>query len=317
MTGDTGTSILDALRVSVASWYYALRNLAALGLLCALIFTAIRILLSSVADEKAHYKMLLIDWVKAVCLVIFVHLIMILILNVCDVLVNILGNLNSRYSMIAYIRGKLAASLSINQIGYLVLYGMLTYYTLAFAISYFKRFLYTMLLIVIAPIVSLLYAFGKQGKDIFNKWLKEFIYNAMLQPYHLLIYTLLFGWVAAILEAGKNDIFVVIYECIVAHFIKDAEKYYRSLFGMGQGVAGLGQFDTGEKTIKNVQKKIVDTVKTVGQAALAVVIPGGMAAAGAKAASMASQGMQAGQAAGKFGQIASEFKGVNRRNNSA
>ncbi|HAB66220.1 MAG TPA: hypothetical protein DCE23_02510 [Firmicutes bacterium] len=310
MTGDAGTSILTALKVSVASWYYALRNFAALGLLCALIFNAIRILLSSVADEKAHYKMQLIDWVKAACLVIFVHLIMILILNVCDILVDILTNLNSRFSMLAYIRGKLFASWEMAQIGYLVLYGMLTYYTLAFAISYFKRFLYTMILIVIAPIVSLLYAFGKQGKDIFNKWLKEFVYNAMLQPYHLLIYTLLFGWVAAILEGGSNDIFVVIYACIVAHFIKDAEKYYRSLFGMGQGVAGIGQFDTGDKVIKDVKKKVVDTVKTVVTTAAAVLLPGGMALNAAKGAAMAGQAGNAGKAASNLAGTAQQFKGV-------
>lgn len=311
-----GSAILGALRVSVASWYYVLRNLSALGLLCALIFTAIRILLSSVADEKAHYKMQLVDWVKAVCLVIFVHLIMIFILNICDILIDILSSVNSKFSMLAYIRGKLFASWDTAQIGYLILYGMLTYYTLAFAISYFKRFLYTMLLIVIAPIVSLLYAFGKQGKEIFNKWLKEFIYNAMLQPYHLLIYTLLFGWVAAILEAGSNDIFVVIYACIVAHFIKDAEKYYRSLFGMGQGVAGLGQFDTGDKTIKNVQRKIVDTVKTVATTAAAVIIPGGMAVAGAKGATMTSQAMNSANTAKNLGESAGELKGINRRTNT-
>lgn len=311
LTGDIGTNVLIAIKASVASWYYALRNLAALGLLCALIFNAIRILLSSVADEKAHYKMQLIDWAKAACLVIFLHLIMILILDVGDALIKILSHLNSRFTMLAYIRGKLTFNFSMNQIGYLVLYGMLTYYTLAFAISYFKRFFYTMILIVIAPIVSLLYAFGKQGKDIFNKWLKEFVYNTMLQPYHLLIYTLLFGWVASILQSGSSsDIFVVIYACIVAHFIKDAEKYYRSLFGMGQGVAGIGPFDTGDKVIKDVSKKVVDTVKTVVTTAAAVLLPGGAMLAGAKGVTMASQANNAGQAARNIAGTAQQFKGV-------
>ena len=33
------------------------------------------------AEEKAHYKDMLTDWIKAVCLVIFIHVLMILILN--------------------------------------------------------------------------------------------------------------------------------------------------------------------------------------------------------------------------------------------
>lgn len=306
-----GTSIAEVLQATVASWYYALRNLAALGLLCALIFTAIRILISSVADEKAHYKMQLIDWAKATCLVIFVHLIMIFILNVCDILVDILKNFGTQYSTLAYVRGELAANFSIGQIIYLILYGMLTYYTLAFAFSYFKRFLYSMLLIVIAPIVSLLYAFGKSGKEIFNKWLKEFIYNAMLQPYHLLIYTLLFGWVISILKEGGNDLVVAVYTCIVAHFIRDAEKYYRSLFGMGKGVAGIGQIDTGEKVIK----KMVETVKKVAEV-VATVIPAGMALKAAKGAAMAGKAMNAQKAAGNMGQTAKGFKGLGGGNNT-
>ena len=46
-------------------------------------------------------------------------------------------------------------------------------------------------LTLIAPIVSLTYPIDKMndGKaQAFNMWLKEYIFNALLQPFHLIIY---------------------------------------------------------------------------------------------------------------------------------
>ena len=315
-TRNNENSVINAVKISVASWYYALRNIAAVGLLCALIYIAIRILLSTVAEDKAHYKDLLMDWVKAVCLVLFAHVLMMIILNVTENIVVILKEMTSRYSSIAWVRAKLIMDWNATQIMYVIMYGMLIYYTICFAISYTKRFLYTMLLIIIAPIVALVYAFGKEGKEIFNKWLKEFTLNAFLQPYHMVIYTVLFGFVTSIAEQsnGLNSIYITIYSLIVLHFIKDAEKYYRALFGMGAGVAGIGQVDTGSKTVEKVVKKTTQVVSSIGKVALSVAalaIPGGSVLNGAVNAAQTAQAANAANTAQDLGNIASGFGGGN------
>ena len=306
-------SVINAVKVSAAGWYYSLRNIAAVGLLCVLIYTAIRIMLTTIAEEKAAYKDRLVDWVKATCLVIFAHVLMIVILHVTDLIVEILASSTGRFSSIAWVRAQLLLDWDMTQIVYLVMYGIILYYTVCFAISYIKRFLYTILLIIIAPVVSLVYAFGKQGKEIFQKWLKEFVINAFLQPYHMLIYTVMFGFVATIADSGQN-IFVTLYSLIVLHFIRDAEKYYRALFGMDAGVAGIGQVDTGMKTMEKVKEKVTKTITSVGKVALSVAtlgIPVAGAAATAANAATASQAANAASNAADMGDIAGGFMGGN------
>lgn len=312
-TSQSNNNIIVNVKQAAAEWYYALRNIAAIGLLCALIYTAIRIMLSTIAEDKAHYKDMLVDWVKAVCLVLFIHILMMLILNVTDLIVSLLGDFKNNYSSIAWVRWKLLSDFDITQVVYLIMYGMLIYYTVVFAISYMKRFLYTILLIVIAPIIGLVYAFGKEGKSIFQKWLKEFITNAFLQPYHMVIYTVLFGFVSTLADNGQN-LMIAIYSLIVLHFIKDAEKYYRGLFGMKDGVAGIGQADTGVETIERVKKKTTQIVQQVGKVALSVAalaIPAGGIAAGAANAAQAGQAAQAMGAAKDLGDIENGFGGGN------
>lgn len=310
---DNGNSVINAVKIAAAGWYYSLRNIAAVGLLCVLIYTAIRIMLTTIAEEKAAYKDRLVDWVKATCLVIFAHVLMIVILHVTDLIVEILGDSIGRYSSIAWVRHQLLSDWDMTQVVYLMMYGVILYYTVCFAISYMKRFLYTILLIIIAPVVSLVYAFGKQGKEIFQKWLKEFVLNALLQPYHMLIYTVMFGFVATIADTGQN-IFVALYSLIVLHFIRDAEKYYRALFGMDAGVAGIGQVDTGMKTMEKVKEKVTKTITSVGKVALSVAtlgIPVAGAAATAANAATASQAANAADKASDMSNLAGGFRGGN------
>lgn len=62
---------------TIANWYYDLRTLAIIGLLIVLVYTGIRILTSTVAQEKSKYKQMMMDWLVAMCLVFLMHYIMI------------------------------------------------------------------------------------------------------------------------------------------------------------------------------------------------------------------------------------------------
>ena len=69
-------SIATDLREVIASWYTSLRNITLVGLMIVLLYVGIRILLSSVASEKAKYKQMIKDWVVALCILFFLHYIM-------------------------------------------------------------------------------------------------------------------------------------------------------------------------------------------------------------------------------------------------
>ena len=79
-------------------------------------------------------------------------------------------------------------------------------------------------LTIIAPLVALTYPIDKMndGKaQAFNAWFKEYIFNLLIQPMHLIIYTVLVG--SAMEFASKNIIYVVV--CL--GFMVPAEKLLR------------------------------------------------------------------------------------------
>ncbi len=113
-------------------------------------------------------------------------------------------------------------------VGYGLCYVVLVLFTVYFTYVYLRRVLYMAFLTMIAPLVALTYPIDKisdgqaQG---FNKWLKEYIFNLLLQPLHLLLYTIL---VTSAYELVSTN---VIYALVCIGFMIPAEKLMRSLFG--------------------------------------------------------------------------------------
>lgn len=81
----------DKLRTNVAKWYYALRNFSIVALLSVLVYVAIRMVISTLSNDKAKYKLMLKDWLVALCLVIFMHYIMITLLETSTLITKAVG----------------------------------------------------------------------------------------------------------------------------------------------------------------------------------------------------------------------------------
>ncbi len=64
------------LQPIVSSWYNSIKNLAVVLMMIILVYIGIRIMLVSVASEKAKYKQMLKDWFVAMCILFFMHYIM-------------------------------------------------------------------------------------------------------------------------------------------------------------------------------------------------------------------------------------------------
>lgn len=113
-------------------------------------------------------------------------------------------------------------------IGYTIIYLALVIYTVMFLIIYLKRVIYMAFLTMIAPLVALTYPIDKisDGKaQAFDMWLKEYVYNLLLQPFHLLLYTLLIG---SVMDLATNN---MIYALVALGFLLPAEKLLRKFFG--------------------------------------------------------------------------------------
>ena len=84
-------------------------------------------------------------------------------------------------------------------------------------------------LTIVAPLIALTYPIDKikDGKaQAFSMWLKEYIFNALLQPVHLLLYTIFVGM------ANEFAIENPLYAIVAIGFLVPAEKFFRKMFGM-------------------------------------------------------------------------------------
>lgn len=237
------------LQPTIATWYVALRNLTVVGLLSVLVYVGIRIIILSTASDKAKYKQMLMDWLVALCLVFFLHYIMSFTLTLVDSITNaIAGNGEETYTI--YVEGQ-DGGFSTNLLGaarfktqyddfgskmaYLIMYLALVIYTCIFTFFYLKRLLMMAFLTLIAPVVALTYPIDKMndGKaQAFDSWLKEYVFNALIQPFHLIIYTVFVG---SAMDLASNNI---IYMIAALAFIMPAEKILRKFFGFEKAGAG-------------------------------------------------------------------------------
>ena len=285
--------LMKNLKSAVAGLYYIMRNLAIVILLCLLIYSGIRIVLaSSVANEKAKWKEYLYDWLKALFLVMFIHIIMIGIFYISDVVVDGLSTtLAYDHTIVSEIR------IQFMKTSFFDVTSNWFYVIMYLYVTYLKRLMYLMVLIIIAPIVSSLYAFGKTSKAIFNKWFKEFTIGVFVQPFHMLVYSLLLLLPLKLMNGSGitegtafqiNYPSIQIYALISLAMIRPIEKFMREIFQFGSTrMDNIASFESGKKTVDTGVKlgaAVVATVATAGAAAPA------LGAAGATAATAASAG---------------------------
>ncbi len=228
----------------VAKWYNAIRNLAIIGLLSVLVYSGVRILISSSVDDRAKYKQRLFDWLVAMCLIFFMHYIMLFTITFVETLNDSLGNATTSIPVRIVDGGTTEAEFNTNlmglvrlqvqyndftsQVTYIIFYVALLVYTVKFTWVYMKRLVTLMFLTIIAPLVAMTYPIDKlnDGKaQAFNAWLKEYIFTALIQPFHLIIYSVLVGSAINIVKINP------IYAIMVIAFIGPAEKMLRKFFG--------------------------------------------------------------------------------------
>lgn len=117
---------------------------------------------------------------------------------------------------------------AISQFANTMIFVALVMYTILFVFRYLERLLMLAFLTIIAPFVAMTYPLDKMGDgsaQAFNMWLKEYLYNLLIQPVHLVLYTVLIG--TAFEFAVSNPL----YTLVALGFMLQAEKIMRKFFG--------------------------------------------------------------------------------------
>ena len=179
-----------SIRQNIGKWYYGLRNLSIVILLCVLIYMGIRMAISTVAEDQAKYKKLLMYWFTALVLVFMLHYIIILVINLNTALVSIFARVAStdnaasmlqKYNDLLLERAfgstnfldrlkSYASAFLLGQntnipasLGAAFIYTVLNGMTFAFLMLYIRRMITVSFYILIAPIITITYPIDKIG----------------------------------------------------------------------------------------------------------------------------------------------------------
>lgn len=284
--GNDDRNIAKQLRPTIASWYVAIRTIAIVGLLSVLIYLGIRMLLSSLAADRAKYKQMLMDWIVAMCLVFVLHYIMSFAQTMAETVTSMFAsNTHSNFWVIStnmdgagfstytiifksnlmeYVRFMVQAGDLYTKVGFLAMYIMLVIYSIRFTWVYLKRVVNMAFLTLVAPLVALTYPIDKvsDGKaQAFNIWIKEYAYNALIQPIHLLLYLILVG--SAIELAAQNPL----YGIVALGFIIAAEKLVKKMFGFDKASGGTMGSLAGAAGVTAMAGKMLSDIGHKGPAA--------------------------------------------------
>lgn len=264
------------LRTNVSIWYVAIRNLAVIGLSIVFVYIGIRMAISSVAEDKARYKKMLMNWVTSLVLLFVLHYIMVIIIGINNSLVEIIKLARATDASGNYVNtmNQFAAKSydptidTITGIAYAFIYLLLSLMTLVFLITYIKRMITIAFLIIIAPIITVTYSIDKLGdgkSQALNAWLKEFAYNILIQVFHCIIYLALVQTSFNMLEMGPGvEVDDMVGNAVLAFvmviFMYQAEDIVKNIFNfkassMPQTIANAAIFATAVKAVGSSDKK--------------------------------------------------------------
>jgi len=258
----SANTTVNALRTNVATWYYALRNLSIVVLLGILLYVGIRMVLSTLADDKVKYKNMFKDWVISLALIFVLHFIMIITIEINNSLVTVIhgavkGNDTWGTAMDNIGENVWALSFSVG-VGSLVVYIMLVGVTILYLFSYIKRMLTIAFLIIIAPLITITYSIDKMGdgkSQALNTWLKEFMFNVLIQPFHCIIYVV-FVNTAINLMSQASSLSSTVLAIIMLLFMNKAEDIIKQIFhfqssSLPKALGSAAAITTGLKLIQN------------------------------------------------------------------
>ena len=314
-----GITLGEQLRNMVSGIYVILRNICAIILLIGLIISGIKILISTNrVNDRAQWLMILQDWVVGLALLVFSHIIMTTVFYISDTLAGALsgalGNANFTKTLLKECFGSWDGA---KQVIYLIMLAWLLYLTIIFTLTYFRRLFYISILTILAPVTSVMYAFGRGTKQIYQNWFKDYCMTVFIQPIHIVMYYVLITipiGIASTTTTDTSQIFRLVYALIAVFFIKKFENLINELFGLNKGIVATVSADAGRKDMSKISEGIKAAFTKI---ALAVATGGAALATRSALAKAGTEAVAAGAgaegeavAAGAEGEAAGEGLGA-------
>lgn len=241
--------VINEIRQNVATWYYSLRNIAAVMMVVILIYTGIRLAMMTANSEEqssqkmAKYKKMLINWLTGIALIFILHLLMICVIKlenaVSSAIVNIAKSstagegveneiMNGTWSNLWSSESKYAQY----QFYYFIIYCMLAYYELKFFVVYFYRALKIYFYVIISPLICMTYVIDKMEDDrsqAFENWFNEFLKQVIKRPIHLLVYVIM------IISAGEVMQRAPLLAVTMLALLSHSEETIKKIFMLDKG----------------------------------------------------------------------------------
>lgn len=290
-TGVGSDTVVYKIRTNVAGWYYFMRFIAVAILLVILVYVGIRMALSTIAEDKAKYKKMLVDWLASLALVFVLQYIMIFIIQLSNTLVTAISStradgLETALNDVA----KTALGASVEAIGATVVFFLFVYQTFSILFTYINRMIRVAFLIIISPLITITYSLDKMGDgkaQALNTWLKEFVTSILIQPFHCVIYMVFVLTAIELLQnpedTGTSRLASAVIAILCMMFINDAENIVRKIFDLkgddgassiakGAAIAGAALHkskDLGKAARKGInyakEAKPLETGKKIGR----------------------------------------------------
>lgn len=244
----TDNNPIKVLKQNIANWYMTLRTTALIILSAILIYIGIRMVLSTSAENKSNYKKMFMNWVVSLAMVFLLHYLIILVINVNNALVEIISSsLQNKNGSDWY--GKFMIQLATNGVvtasavygwSCSIIYLCIVALTFVFLIMYIKRMIVIAFLILISPLITITYSIDKVGDgqaQAFSNWIKEFMQNVLIQPFHCLIYVA-FVSVTMNLLNNTTSLAAAVLTVITMLFILQSESIIKKIFNITSDTTG-------------------------------------------------------------------------------
>ena len=195
------TDTLIQFKKNVAMWFTILRDIAIAINLGMLLYIAIQMAISTLAQDKARYKELLYNWVISMAILFLLPYLMSAVNIISEIMVSVARNfmiameksnktsfeneiLSSTFTLITKNGGMRMAL-------YSVIYWVIMWNEIKFFLLYIKRMVTAHFLVVISPLITVTYAADKvadRKAQAFERWFKEYSTNVFVQPIHCFVY---------------------------------------------------------------------------------------------------------------------------------
>ena len=243
-------SPVKSIREGVATWYYVLRTMAIIILLCILVYIGIKMAISTVAEEKAVYKQWFVNWLVSMALVFVLHYIILIVININNSFVDLLYGVRNQTLGQSdwgnYVAGLMFKGLNpFSALGSwtaVFVYLGIVILTFVFLIMYIKRMITIAFLIIVSPIITITYSIDKLNDNksqALNTWFREFAEAVLIQPFHCIIYLVFISSaMSCIKTSGTLAAGILVVFCMF--FIFKAEGLIKKIFGIKSESAGNG-----------------------------------------------------------------------------